>query len=515
MSVTNAVLQALEPHLDEMGSIFRDRTRTWRELLDRVARVAGGLRDLGVGPDDRVAILADNSDRYLELYLAIGWAGGVITPLNTRWSADENRFAVADSEPRVIFVDAAYQAQASILAEAVPSAAIVSLADDARPGERSYEQLAGHAPIAPMVRRGADPWGLFYTGGTTGRPKGVLLGHEGMVANSQSARRAGAFTGGRLLHVAPMFHLADGAAILGMTLSGGGHVIEPGFDAGSALRTIARHRAESALLVPAMIPMLLDHPDFATTDLSSLRYVTYGASPISEAVLDRAAAALPNVGFVQAYGMTELSPVATVLSAEDHRIDRRPTGRQRSAGQPIDTVEVQIIDAEGQPVAAGEVGEIRVRGPGVMLGYWRRPAETAAALRDGWMHTGDAGRLDQDGYLYIVDRLKDMIVSGGENVYSAEVENALASHPAVQECAVIAVPDPRWGERVHAVVVPRPGASIEVAELLEHCRALIANYKCPKSISVSEAPLPRSPAGKVLKRDLRAPFWDAAERQIG
>jgi acyl-CoA synthetase (AMP-forming)/AMP-acid ligase II len=257
-----------------------------------------------------------------------------------------------------------------------------------------------------------------------------------------------------------------------------------------------------------MIQALVDHPQVTEHDLTSLQSVVYGASPITQAVLERAMKAFPGASFTQAYGMTELAPVATLLSPADHA-----QGRLRSAGRAAPHAEVRVVDPDDAEVPRGVVGEIVCRGGHVMQGYWNKPQETADALRGGWMHTGDGGYLDSGGYLYVVDRIKDMIISGGENVYSAEVENAVSSHPAVAQCAVIGVPDDRWGERVHAVVVLHPGAALTAAELREHVKALIAGYKAPRSLEIADA-LPVSGAGKILKRELRAKHWAEADRGV-
>jgi long-chain acyl-CoA synthetase len=263
-----------------------------------------------------------------------------------------------------------------------------------------------------------------------------------------------------------------------------------------------------------MIQMLVDHPALGSYNLSSLKNIIYGASPISEAVLGRAMLALPNTRFTQAYGMTELSPIATLLHWKEHIGEGRAKGRQRAAGRATLGCEVRIVDADNRPLANGSVGEIIVRGDNVMMGYWERPEETARAVVDGWMHTGDGGFMDADGFVYVVDRVKDMIISGGENVYSVEVENAVTQHPAVAQCAVIGIPNERWGEQVHAVVVTRSGATVSAEELIEFCKTLIAGYKCPRSVEISEIALPLSGAGKVLKRELRKPFWENRERLV-
>jgi len=293
-------------------------------------------------------------------------------------------------------------------------------------------------------------------------------------------------------------------------------VILPGFDELPVLQAIADERGSEIFLVPTMLKRLVEHPQFGSFDTSCMQLVLYGASPIDETLLARARQVLPAAGFCQLYGMTELSPVVTALPAWCHA-PGQPADLQRqrlrSVGRAVPIAEMRIVDADDQPVPPGTVGEIVVRGPLVMQGYWGQPEQTAQALRGGWMHTGDGGRMDADGFFYVVDRLKDMIVSGGENVYSAEVENAITQLPQVGMAAVIGVPDDRWGERVHAVVVLRPGAVLTTAELQAHCRTLIAGYKCPRSVEFREA-LPLSAAGKVLKVDLRAPFWAGKSRNV-
>jgi long-chain acyl-CoA synthetase len=263
-----------------------------------------------------------------------------------------------------------------------------------------------------------------------------------------------------------------------------------------------------------MIQMFVDQPNLSDYDLRSLRSVSYGASPMSEAVLDRAISALPNAEFVQGYGMTELSPTATLLPWKDHLPEARARGRHRSAGRAAPMVEVRVVDPLGKPVPPRVVGEIVARGDNVMMGYWERPEETAKAIIDGWMHTGDAGYMDEDAYVYIVDRIKDMIVTGGENVYSAEVENCIALHPAVAQCAVFGIPSERWGEAVHAVVMRKPGVTVTEDEIIEFCKARIAGYKCPRSVTIQDGMLPLSGAGKILKRELRKPYWENKSREV-
>ncbi|MNO96124.1 Long-chain-fatty-acid--CoA ligase [compost metagenome] len=364
-------------------------------------------------------------------------------------------------------------------------------------------------------RGGEELLGLFYTGGTTGFPKGVMLSHRNFWS-SQIALASEKFFQPEetMLRVAPMFHLADMALGYVATLLNHTHVILPAFAPLEVAAAIQRHHVQTTILVPTMIQMLVSHPQLAGYDLSSLRLMVYGASPIQERLLHDVQARLPGLQLCQAYGQTEMGPLISTLGPDQHTPEAAARGMLRSCGRPGRALEVRIVDAEGREVPRGEVGEIAVRGPNAMQGYWNKPEQTAAVLReDGWLLTGDGAYMNEDGYLFIVDRVKDMIVTGGENVFSAEVENALASHPDVAMCAVIGIPSAEWGESVHAVVVPRPGCAPSVDELLAHCRARVANYKTPKSIEF-RSELPLSGAGKVLKTELRAPFWKGASRSV-
>jgi acyl-CoA synthetase (AMP-forming)/AMP-acid ligase II len=502
MQLTQLLHRDVQQDPQRAATVFGDRVRTIAESADRVARFAGALRALGVQPGDRVGIMALNSDRYHEYLLAVPWAGAVVMPVNVRWSVAEVAYALDDCQTDVLLVDDAF---AGVLTELPPRKTVIFCGDGATPdGTVNYEDLvAAHEPMADVRRADDDLYGVFYTGGTTGRPRGVMLTHRNMLTSAMGtlATEPVFAAGGRLLHAAPMFHLADIAAwTMGQTV-GSTHVIVPAFTPAGVIEAVARHQVTNALLVPTMIQMMVDSPAAAGADLSSLRGLLYGASPMSAAVLGRARAKLPDATFTQAYGMTELSPVTTLLRWAEHN----DPVRARSVGRSVAHAEIRILDPMGAEVARGVVGEICVRGDHVMQGYWNKPEETATALRDGWMHTGDGGYMDDGGYVFIADRIKDMIITGGENVYSIEVENALAGHPAVAQCAVIGVPDTDWGERVHAVVVLVPGASATLDELRDFCRPQIAGYKVPRSIAFAEA-LPISAAGKVLKRELRQQY---------
>jgi long-chain acyl-CoA synthetase len=517
MNITHGLRRALQINPNGLATVFGNRRRNWREIGERVPRLAAGLRLLGANPGDRVAILSLNSDRYMELYLATAWAGAVVVPLNIRWSPLENEDAMRDCQANVLFVDKAFASTGAALAKAISGLKLIYADDgDVPAGMESYETLLLRSePIPDAMRTAADLAGIFYTGGTTGRSKGVMLSHGNLMVNALNALGEGLFQSSAIyLHAAPMFHLANGAAMYSLLLSGGSNVMIQGFTPEGVMAAVQSEHVTDVLLVPTMIQMLVDHPAIGSYDLSSLKNITYGASPISEAVLGRAIAALPNVHFTQAYGMTELSPIATLLHWKEHIGEGRAKGRHRSAGRATLGCEVRIVNADDQPVPHGTVGEIVVRGDNVMMGYWERLEETAKAVINGWMHTGDGGYMDEHGFVFVVDRVKDMIISGGENVYSVEVENAITQHPAVAQCAVIGIPDERWGELVHAVIMRKPGAVVTPEEIMAFCKERIAGYKCPRSVKIQDEMLPLSGAGKILKRDLRAPYWESKGRKV-
>jgi long-chain acyl-CoA synthetase len=514
MYLTQGLHRALQCRPDRVATICGDRRHSYRQYVDRVARLAAALRALGMAAGDRIGMLALNSDRYLEFFYGTWWGGGAVNPINIRWSPAEIAYSLDDCDTRILLVDEQFKGVAAELrGRSKALQTLIYTGDGATPeGMLNYEELlAQTAPAVDADRGGADLAAVMYTGGTTGFPKGVMLSHANLVSNSLALVAADiTHADGMALLIAPMFHVAVGALMHGHVMIGGTCVIAPMFTPIAAMQAIQQHRVTHMLLVPTMVQLTVDHPDAGKYDLSSVSMLIYGGSVINDAVLRRALKAFPNAGFYQAYGMTELAPCATYLRPEDH------IGKAellRSAGRATFATQVRVVDEQGTEVPRGTVGEVAVRGPTVMLGYWNKPAETAKAVRDGWMHTGDGGYMDEDGYLYIVDRMKDMIVSGGENVYSAEVENALARHPSVAANAVIGVPSEQWGEAVHAVVVFKPGASASAEELSAHCHALIAGYKCPRSFEFRDA-LPMTGAGKIQKTELRKPHWEGRHRAV-
>lgn len=516
MRLTHGLQQAALHNPQRTSTIFGKRRKTYAETASRIARLAAGLAALGAKPGDRVAILALNSDRYYEAYYGILWAGCVAVPCNTRWSHAEHAAALRDCEPHLLIADRHFTAAVEAFA-GIPRERILYMDDGEAPnGYADFEDVIAHSSAMDDNGRGGDELaGIFYTGGTTGISKGVMLSHDGLIVNFMASTLLEPYCEDCVfLHSAPMFHLADGFLLFGLTMAAATHVILPRFEPAAVVGAISEQGINSLLLVPTMIGMLDQHLRENNAPLDTVTRLTYGASPISEALLRRAFVMFPNARICQLYGQTELSPVATLLTSEFHHSENGGPCRLRSAGRAIPGVELRIADADLRALPCGAVGEILVRGPSVMLGYWRKPALTAETIIDGWLRTGDVGYLDEEGFLYLVDRVKDMIISGGENVYSAEVENALAQHPAVQECAVIGVPDTRWGERVHAIVRLRTGHDSGQEDLTAHCASLIANYKCPRSFTFRTDPLPLSGAGKIQKSDLRREYWTETDRGV-
>lgn len=468
------------------------------------------MQSLGVQAGDRAAILALNSDRFIEYYLAVWWAGGVVNPVNTRWAVREIVYSFDDSQSSILFVDRNYKGLVEeIRAGARSLKHVIYLDDDeAPPNTLPYEDLISAAkPVDDAYRHGDDIAGIFYTGGTTGFPKGVMLSHTNLGVPSMTFLCEEYGFGGVVLHTAAMFHAATLLYIIAQFLNGGRHVVIPGFDPAAIVREIRKERVTDVLLVPSMLQMMVDHPAIKGADFGSLKRIWYGGSTIAEALQRRAMEVFKPGGFVQLYGMTEI-PVASLLSPAFHAPER---AKLRSAGRAAQENEIMIADEHGNEVPRGVIGEINVRGLNVMKGYLNKPAETAATIRRGWLRTGDAAYMDEEGFIFIADRLKDMIVTGGENVYAAEVENAVATHPYVAACAVIGIPSEQWGEAVHAVVVLKPGApEFSADEIRAHCRNMIAGYKCPRSVEFRPS-LPLSAFGKVTKNELRAPFWKDAK----
>jgi long-chain acyl-CoA synthetase len=516
MQLTQCLARAVQTRHRATATIYNDRKRTWGEIGYRVPRLAAGLRGLGLQRGERLAVLALNSDNYIELFFAAAWADLVLVPLNTRWAVPENVYSLKDADCSALVVDDAFIGQVPALLAGHPMRWVVHMGDTATPAEMdAWEALAERSEPMPDESGSSDDLcGIYYTGGTTGHPKGVMLSHTNFIASSVNWIATLHFSDQTVyLHSAGLFHLAGASPAFALTLAGGTHVCLPKFEAVLAFEAIQKHRVNYVLFVPTMINMMLNHPDFSKYDLTSVRYCEYGASPMPDAVLAAAIERLPTWEFIQGYGMTETTALTVSLPWRFHFDGEHGNAKRAAAGRAAYGVDVKIVDIGGNEVPRGTVGEIAVRGAQVMLGYWRKPEATAAAIRNGWMHTGDGAWMDEDGFVYIVDRVKDMIISGGENIYSKEVENAIHVHPAVRECAVIGVPDERWGEAVLAVVALKDGHSVSAEELIDHCHTLIANYKCPRRVEFRDS-LPLSGAGKIMKSVLRQPYWQGKMRSI-
>lgn len=495
-------LPAAERHAHRLAVTDGSYTATFAEHAARVLRLSSALSaELGLKRGDRFAVVALNSHRYLELYHAAFLGAAMITPVNYRLADREIRHVLQHCGASAVFVDSMFGDRVRGIVSSWPDPPrIVSLEDDFE------DLLATGKEVAPAEPDEDDPPMIMYTGGTTGLPKGVVSSQRAQMLNLYHLAMVGglAFSEHAVyLHHMPFFHSTGANSALSAAGYGTQGAIIPGFEPAAFLAAAERHRVTETVLVPTMIAMILAHPDYRPEKLSSLRRIGYGGMAMPHALLEKLRVSAPDIQLLQGYGMTEACPTLTFLTAEDH--DRGEQQRY-SVGRPLPGVEVRVCDDDGLPVPQGDVGEVCARGGNIMIGYWQDPDSSAKVFRDGWYRTGDLGRFDEDGYLYLVDRLDDMIVTGGENVYSLEVENALATYPGALQVAVVGVPDDMWGKRVHGIVVLAPDAAATAteADLAAHAKQTIASYKVPKSWELRTEPLPVSGAGKPLKRDLRA-----------
>lgn len=504
---------------DPCAEAVRDSTGTTltrAELVSRSHRLADAMGSLGLEPGDRVAVLAKNHADYAALYLATMIAGVVLVPLNARLAPAEWSSILRDAGARLLIVVGLLADQIATVQDSLPSGILLVAASAVTPpGWINYSDWVTAADDRPRELAAVDPKSsaiIMYTSGTTGTPKGVVLTYAAVSANmTQLLLLSPPLVGGRILLVAPFYHV--GALMSLFALSTGGSLYaQEDFVPGEVLRVLDEEAITTTALVPAMIQMLLDVPGANRRSYADLRLISYGAAPIAEDTLRRAIETF-GCEFGQAFGQTE-SPVITQLTQLDH--ERALSGERpellRSVGRAGPGVKIRIVAPDGRECAPGETGEIIAKTSVQMTEYWQRPRESAEVLRDGWLQTGDAGYLDDQGYLFLRDRVKDLIVSGGENVYPAEVEAVLKQHPAVQDAAVIGIPHEKWGEAVHAVIELNDSHRVEPSELITLCRSVLAAYKCPRSIDIVEV-LPRNASMKVLKRELRAPFWVDREGQ--
>ncbi|HEY3604545.1 MAG TPA: AMP-binding protein [Sporichthyaceae bacterium] len=499
MNTGDLLTNAARSHPDHPAFIFQGASRTYRESDARAAGLARALVAAGVARGDRVALYLHNCPEYLEAIFAILKLGGVVVPLNATFTADEVAWHLADSGATVLIADAEVDASVRVI------------------GSVELSDLMGRhdsAPFAAVHVEADDLAWIAYSSGTTGRPKGAMLTHGGLIHQCLTTladveRMEQHHVG---MHAAPLSH-GSGHNALAFTMKACTQVIHQrwGFDASLFLQQVEQYRVAALFLVPTQIKLIVEHPDLPRRDLSSLQWLCYGGAPMYREDQKRALRALGPV-LVQIFGQAESPMSGTVLTRDEHSIEDGD-GRERSVGRVRVGMELRILDGAQREVPPGEAGEICLRGPTLMAGYWQRPEATAATLVDGWLHTGDVGMLDEHGYLFILDRLKDMIISGGLNVYPHEIEDVLLTHPAVAEACVIGVPDEKWGEAVRAVVVPVPGAHIDAGELIAFSGRHLAGYKKPKAVDVVEA-LPRTSYGKIAKREVRAPYWAGLGRSI-
>lgn len=519
MDISQILERAVRFFPDRLACVDGAQRLTYSALQERVNRLANVLQQHDVQRGDRVAVLSANSLPYLEMYYATAAIGALIVPLNFRLAAPELAYIIQDAGAAAILVGEGFDRLYAETKKRLQTSPLALSAATETPEDmlRYATCLADASPdFIPVNVDEHELAGLFYTSGTTGNPKGVMLSHRNLVSNAYHMLSTIHEAEGEVyLHCCPMFHLADGPTSHRITWLGGTHVILPGFEPVAVLEALQSERVTSTLLVPTMINFLVNHPRVNEYDLSSLRRILYGASPMPVELLRRANQVL-GCELIQAYGLTETSPVLTILPPQYVALDGDATKVKRlaSCGRAVPGVRVRVVNDQGEDVQPGEVGEIIARGPNIMQGYWNKPEETAAAFRDGWLCTGDLATVDDEQFVFIVDRKKDMIISGGENVFSTEVENALYKHAAVLEAAVIGVPDERWGEAVMALVVLKPDTTASAEELVAHCRGLIAHYKCPRRVEIQREPFPKSGSGKILKTVLREPYWQGKSRRV-
>lgn len=494
--------------------VFEGRTTTFAQLDAQATKIANQLIAAGIGPQERIAILAKNCDHFFAIWLGACKARVTLTPINFRLAAPEIAFVLADSKARMLIVGQDFVELAEkAIAELAAKPKLIALDFD-RPGYQRYEAWAeagGHRD--PMLEGDKDDDVIqLYTSGTTGNPKGVQLTNENYISIFGLAANVSGFNygvGETVMEAMPQFHVAGTNIGMIAIASGARMVIVKDLVPAVVLDLLQKEKVNHAFFVPAVILMLMQAPEMAHADLSSLKSLSYGASPIAEDLLVRAKQRF-NCEFMQLYGMTETTGAGTYLPDSAHVAG---SDKLRSCGIAWPGVSVRIVDAAGNEAPRGEVGEVVIKAPIVMKGYYNKPDATREAIRDGWMHTGDAAYMDEEGYVFIYDRLKDMIVSGGENIYPAEVENAIFGHPDVADCAVIGVPDEKWGETVKAIVITKPGAPQDAASIIAWARERVAGYKAPKSVDfVTE--IPRNPSGKILRRELRKPYWEGRTRMV-
>jgi len=514
--VASIVRNNLAKQPNAISLVLGEKTLTWAQLNSRAAQVAQGLRRAGVKSQDRVAFLDKNGIEHFEVFYGCAMLNAVSVDVNWRLAGPEVAYIVNDSEAEVFIVGQEFVPILDAIIKDLTKIKTV-IVIGGHPSHNDYERwVSAQSAVDPKVAtKPSDIAFQLYSSGTTGRPKGVMLTNDNFFALLPAAREVWGMSENTVNLVAmPLFHIGGGGWATAGQFAGARSIIMRDVDPAAMLTLIEKQRITHGFVVPALLQFALIMPNIGTTDFSSLELIAYGASPISEAVLEGSIKAF-KCPFMQVYGLTETTGVVTVLGPEDHDLSSANKGRLRSCGKPFTGIELRIVDSDTtKDVPVGDVGEIWIRSRQVMKGYWNMPEETAKSIvKGGWFRSGDAGYFDKDGYVYIFDRVKDMIVSGGENVYPAEVENALMAHPAIADVAVIGVPDEKWGEVPMALVVRKPDTTVTEQEIISFARERLAGFKTPKTVGWIDA-LPRNPSGKILKKILREPYWVGHTRRV-
>jgi acyl-CoA synthetase (AMP-forming)/AMP-acid ligase II len=523
--LTETLKKAVKFFPEKQAIVCGGKRWTYQEFNGRIIRLSQHLNSLGVEKDDKVAILHPNCHYYLESYYGIARLGAASVPINYRLSPREIAFILEDSESKVLIADPMFQTQVNaIREEMVGIVQILWTGEGAKAVESrdlNYEAALEKSPStavpeAPVT--GEDIAQIYYTSGTTGRPKGVMLSHKNVCTHALGTIAELHLTDRDVwTHVAPLFHLADAWATWAVTWVGGTHVVVREFEPKTVFETFEKEKVTLTNLIPTMLNLMVNHPDAKKFNYDKLRVLLSGGAPIAPEVVRKIVETF-RCDYIQTYGMTETSPYLTLSLLKDHLRELPYEDQLRfksKTGREFIGVELKVVNDRGQDIKKDEteVGEIIVRGDIVTRGYWKLPQETEKAIKEGWLYTGDMAVMDEEGYVTIVDRKKDMILTGGENVYSTEVENVLYMHPAILECAVLGIPDEKWGEAVKGVVVLKPGETAAAEEIIQFCKDRIAHYKAPKSIDFIEA-LPRTGSGKIHKKGLRDKYWEGYKKKV-
>jgi fatty-acyl-CoA synthase len=525
MILTETLTKALKLFPKKHAIVCGKKRWTYQEFYDRINRLSHCLKGFGIEKDDKVAILHPNCHTFLEAYYAIPQIGAISVPINYRLSPSEIAFILQDSESKILIADSMFKDQVDVIREEIRGIERILWTGEPQELDDSidlnYEEVLQKADFNALPEpslNGEDVAQIYYTSGTTGRPKGVMLSHKNVTTHALGAiAEIHLIDQDVWIHVAPLFHLADAWATWAVTWVGGTHVLVREFDAKVVLETIQREKVTLTNLIPTMLNLMVNHPDVKKFDYSSLRVLLSGGAPIAPEVVRKIVETF-KCDYIQTYGMTETSPYLTVSILKEHlkKLSNENQLRFKSkTGREFISVALKVVNDHGKEVKNDEkeVGEIIVKGDIVTKGYWKLPEETEKSIKDGWLYTGDMAVIDEEGYVTIVDRKKDMILTGGENVYSTEVENVLYMHPAILECAVVGIPDQKWGEAVKGIVVLKQDQKTTEQEIIQFCKERMAHYKTPKSIDFIEV-LPRTGSGKIHKKGLRDKYWEGYEKKV-